>query len=100
MKKIIFTVFGGLLLIACNEHKTETVSDNNTEAKHGESAVHFTAQMIDNKMDPSCMMPTTAGVGDTLHYKNYVLGFCSKECKDDFLKNPEANLAAADLKKK
>jgi YHS domain-containing protein len=44
-------------------------------------------------------MPVSAGVSDTAHYNNYVLGFCSSECKAEFMKNPTAMLAAADLKK-
>jgi YHS domain-containing protein len=44
-------------------------------------------------------MPTTAGISDTAHYDNHVLGFCASECKAEFLKNPKANLAAAELKK-
>ncbi|MBS1948884.1 MAG: hypothetical protein JST47_14065 [Bacteroidetes bacterium] len=55
---------------------------------------------VDNALDPSCMMPLTAGIGDTAHYKSYVLGFCSKECKKEFYKDPEANLKLAKLKNK
>jgi YHS domain-containing protein len=43
-------------------------------------------------------MPVTAGISDTAHYENKVLGFCSTECKNEFLKNPKANIAAAELK--
>ena len=52
---------------------------------------------MDNKKDPTCGMPVTAGVSDTAHYKNKVIGFCATECKAEFLKNPEANIAAAEL---
>ena len=45
------------------------------------------------------MMPLTAGIGDTLHYKGFVLGFCSAECKKDFFKDPEGNFALAQIKK-
>jgi YHS domain-containing protein len=54
--------------------------------------------MVDNKKDPTCGMPVTAGISDTAHYENKVLGFCSPECKNEFAKNPKANLAAAELK--
>jgi YHS domain-containing protein len=54
--------------------------------------------MVDNKKDPTCGMPVTAGINDTAHYENKVLGFCSTECKNEFLKNPKANIAAAELK--
>lgn len=55
--------------------------------------------LVDNKKDPSCGMPVTAGISDTAHYKEKVLGFCSKECKDAFLKDPESMIVAAELKK-
>ena len=45
--------------------------------------------------DPSCGMPLKAGLEDTLRYKGKLYGFCSKECKDEFLKNPASYLAQA-----
>jgi len=42
---------------------------------------------VGNKKDPVCGMPTRE-VGDTTMYKGKIIGFCSKECKADFLKNP------------
>ncbi len=44
--------------------------------------------MVDNKKDPYCGMPVTAGITDTVHYKGKVYGFCSDECKQLFLKDP------------
>jgi len=61
--------------------------------------VKYTTAMVDNRRDPSCGMPLSAGIGDTVHYKGKVLGFCSRECKQDFMKDPEKNIAAADMKK-
>ncbi len=61
-------------------------------------SVKFTAAMVDNKRDPSCGMPVAAGIGDTAHCKGKILGFCSKECKDEFLKDPTKNISAAHLK--
>ena len=55
--------------------------------------------IVDNRKDPSCGMPVTAGIGDTAHYKDKLIGFCSKECKEAFQKSPDAMIAAADLKK-
>src|SRR5579872_5985866 len=53
----------------------------------------FKALAFDNKKDLSCGMPLTAGVEDTVHYKGKLYGFCSSECKEEFLKNPEGHLA-------
>ncbi|AEW03346.1 hypothetical protein A4D02_04830 [Niastella koreensis] len=47
-----------------------------------------------SKMDLACGMMLSAGVTDTAHYKDKIYGFCSKECKEDFLKTPEAFLAS------
>jgi len=35
-------------------------------------------------------MPSGSGMEDTLHLKNgKVIGFCSKECKEAYLKDPK-----------
>jgi YHS domain-containing protein len=54
--------------------------------------------MVDNKIDPNCGMPVTAGIADTVHYNGKVYGFCSDECKQAFLKNPVALAKNAELK--
>ena len=59
----------------------------------------YSVKDVDNRIDPSCMMPLSAGIGDTLHYLGLVLGFCSLECKKDFFKDPKGNLRLAQLKK-
>jgi YHS domain-containing protein len=58
----------------------------------------FTKAMVDNKKDPSCGMPLTADIEDTVHYMGKVYGFCSDECKQAFLKNPGEVAKNADLK--
>jgi len=105
MKRKYLTALAGLLLFvaACNnnQHTTITEKKDTASVKTAVAAEpHYTAEMVDNKKDPSCGMPVKAGIEDTLHYKGKILGFCSKECKDAFLKNPEQGIAAADLKKK
>ncbi len=89
-------------IIACQSGpaKTEEKPLKDTTAMQSDTSANiFEHLLVDNKKDPSCGMPTTAGIADTAHYKDKVLGFCSKECKDEFLKNPDANIAAVDLKK-
>ena len=54
--------------------------------------------MVDNKKDPNCGMPVTAGIEDTVHYNGKVYGFCSDQCRDAFLKNPEELAKNAVLK--
>ena len=56
--------------------------------------IAFRNMKFDNTKDLYCGMPLKAGVGDTAHYKGKLYGFCSKECKEEFLKNPPLYLAA------
>lgn len=79
-------------------------SDSNNTAKDSitvskDTSNIFEHMLVDNRKDPGCGMPVTAGIADTAHYKNKVLGFCSKECKEDFQKNPDGLIAAAEMKK-
>ncbi len=88
------------VIISCNHApKAETKYVSPAIAAKDSSHIKFKLADVDNKLDPSCMMPLTAGIGDTAHYKNHVLGFCSAECKKDFFKDPEGNLKLAQLKK-
>lgn len=48
---------------------------------------------FDYKKDPACGMPLTAGLEDTTTYKGKLYGFCSKECKNEFLKTPHSYVA-------
>ncbi len=89
-----------VMILSCNQQTKKEVkyvspAIENKNASHPK----FTINDVDNKLDPSCMMPLTAGIGDTLHYKGFVLGFCSAECKKDFFKDPEGNFALAQIKK-
>lgn len=80
------------------EKKAEPVATDTTAMKNDTMSV-FQHLLVDNRKDPACGMPVSAGIGDTAHYDGKVLGFCSKECKDAFKKEPEKLIAAADLKK-
>ena len=99
MKKINLVFVLALFAMACNN----TAQKSSTPAKQDssmtinkpvESAPVYTADMVVNKKDFSCGMPVSAGISDTAHYKGKAYGFCSKECKDEFLKTPEKYLAA------
>jgi YHS domain-containing protein len=99
MKKTAIIVLSVLLATACNNASNH--QDANTgEAAHKDhmkteqqASPKFTADMVDNKKDFACGMPVTAGINDTAHYEGKVYGFCSKECKDEFLKDPKGYLA-------
>lgn len=93
-----------LLFTACQNGpaKQEAKPETDTVAmKAGDTTTNiFEHMIVDNVKDPSCGMPVSAGINDTAHYKDHVLGFCSKECKAEFTKNPDGIIAAAELKKK
>ncbi|MEO7529865.1 MAG: YHS domain-containing protein [Sediminibacterium sp.] len=91
-----------LLFSSCQSGttKTETKPSTDTVAMRPDTTANVLDHLlVDNKKDPACGMPVSAGIGDTSHYKGKVLGFCSKECKETFQKNPVSLLAAAEMKK-
>ncbi len=98
----ISLVMSSLVLFSCgtSNDKTNTGSadTNQVAAMDTTTEKTYAVSLVNNKKDPSCGMPVTAGISDTTHYENLVLGFCSTECKNEFLKNPKTNLAAAELK--
>lgn len=77
------------VLFACNqqeEKKAEMpVSESDTSK--------FTPAMVVNQKDYACGMPVTAGIMDTCHVEGKAYGFCSAECKNEFLKDPKKYLA-------
>ncbi len=88
MKKFIFIAFSILAAIACNNQKPAEVKAPSVDSSMKVLKAKYTLNMVDNKIDLSCGMPLTAGIEDTCHYNGKIYGFCSKECKDEFLKNP------------
>lgn len=70
-----------------------------TEAVTKTDTLKFTMNEVDNLKDPTCGMPLGAGIEDTAHYKNKIIGFCSKECKEDFLKNAAGKNVTVEWKK-
>jgi YHS domain-containing protein len=96
----LFAVALSIFLMACgNNSATSTAKmDSAATTTAQDSTVSYDISLVDNKKDPTCGMPVTAGISDTAHYDNKVLGFCSTGCKEEFLKNPKASIAAAELK--
>ncbi len=103
MKKIIATSFAVCaVLVACN---TNTSANKTHAADSAKPGAHSTMPppaekkiagiAFANKQDYVCGMPVTAGVEDTVTYKGKLYGFCSVECKGEFLKNPAQYLTAA-----
>lgn len=89
-----------IVIASCNntEAPKQEVTDTTAQTNMEAAATSFPVSMVNNKRDPTCGMPVTAGISDTAHYKDKVIGFCSSGCKDEFKLAPEANIAAAELK--
>ncbi len=93
---LIIVAFFSIAMFACNsggEKKQSQESMQEQPKQTTEEANKFKDVTFDSKKDLVCGMPVTAGVSDTAHYKEKVYGFCSKECKDEFEKNPSAFIA-------
>lgn len=99
----LFSMAIACLLVSSCQSTPAKVEDkpvtDTVAMKSDSTAAVFEHLLVDNTKDPTCGMPVTAGISDSAHYKDKVLGFCSKECKADFVKNPEGMIAAAEMKK-
>ena len=89
MKYLILIIVIIFSLISCKEYSVKHMeppvpadSAVTRVAKKDFSGIQFAA-----KKDLSCGMPLTAGLEDTAVYKGKYYGFCSPECKADFIKN-------------
>ena len=91
-----------MVILSCGQSNDKanaaSADTNQVAAMDTTSEKTYAVSLVNNKKDPTCGMPVTAGISDTAHYEKNVLGFCSVECKNEFLKNPKANLAAAEIK--
>jgi YHS domain-containing protein len=92
---VLFVPFG--IFLSCNQ-KPDPVTTSAEIYKSDSVRKKFSASLVDNKKDPSCGMPVTAGIEDTVHYNGKVYGFCSDECKQIFLKNPKTLAKNAEMK--
>jgi YHS domain-containing protein len=96
----VFITVPVAMAFSCNQQSKTPATFHSPAFSSGDTAKpRFTRDMVDNLKDPSCGMPLTAGIEDTLHYNGKVYGFCSDECRDEFKKNP-AELAKAAVMKK
>lgn len=98
-KKMIAAALPAVFLLSCSNNTADKEVPKTDTAKHETHTMtpplpekKFDGIAFANAKDFICGMPVTAGVEDTAHYKEKVYGFCAKECKDEFLKNPEQYL--------
>ncbi|MNK34120.1 YHS domain protein [compost metagenome] len=96
--KNIFIPLLLILLVSCNSTEKKEPEDviPKEEAKEPDALAKgpYKDLKFDNQVDYYCKMDIAKyGVSDTLHYQNKLYGFCSKMCKDEFLKDPGGYLA-------
>ena len=92
MKKIFFSaaVVVSIALVSCNNKATENKPAEQKEQK----GMDIKVSQLASKIDYSCKMNLEDGsIADTASYQGKLYGFCSAECKADFMKDPEAHLA-------
>ncbi|RAR69273.1 YHS domain-containing protein [Flavobacterium aciduliphilum] len=91
MKNILFILFALFLFASC---KKETLVEQPNKSEFKKPINSLNSLKYANKIDFYCQMDIAKyGVSDTAHYKGNLYGFCSKMCKDEFLKSPEKYLA-------
>lgn len=76
---------------ACEENAQEKTADAKTDSsmhvrQGAVSLIDFSGVTFASKRDTTCRMPLSAGIADTAIIDDKVYGFCSKECKDEFVK--------------
>ena len=88
MKYVLFTGLIITALFACkqNEEKRAEMPVVQTDT------IKYTPAMVVNEKDYACGMPVRAGISDTCQYEGKAYGFCSTECKNEFLKDPKKYL--------
>ena len=93
MKNILLTlnICAALLLVSCHQNPTDKVSTTPIPDAH--TVDRKVSQLAVNK-DLVCGMPIEEGnIADTTTHESKIYGFCSAECKAEFLKNPQTYLA-------
>ena len=89
MKQLFFAGLLALGLAACHSQESAPAPAPATPAQ--DTVKTYPVSMLDNTKDPFCGMPAGAGMEDTIHLNGKVIGFCSKECKEGFLKDPKGH---------
>lgn len=94
MKKILFGFTIAVAFVACNTDTKKEATSAASETPATEMATttesKYTAEMVANKKDPICQMPVTAGISDTAQVDGKAYGFCSPDCKAEYVKDPKA----------
>lgn len=74
-----------LSLTGCYSNTDKTVSADTIAPSFQKQQNKFAGVVFASKKDTSCGMPLNAGLEDTVRLNGKVYGFCSQECKQDFV---------------
>ena len=97
MKKISFSlcIMLAIAFASCNQkpaapkEDAPKMEDRNMDQK----VVKIKVNQLASATDYNCGMTLTDdGIADTATYEGKLYGFCSAECKSEFLKDPKAHL--------
>lgn len=91
---IILLLLGSLVFTACSETIQKDTTTNVAMQDSTETAETIISDFSNipfaSKRDTICHMPLSAGILDTAIAGGKIYGFCSKECKDAFVKTLQA----------
>lgn len=92
MKKTMLYLIATLLCSCGNTVQENTASADSSMHMAHDTAAHpdFSRVTFASRRDTTCRMPLSAGIADTAIVEGKVYGFCSKECKDEFVKTLSA----------
>ncbi len=90
MKKMMSLICLATIMIttACKQKNTKAEiakRDTTTNKQFIKPANKFAGIQMASKKDTSCGMPLSAGLEDTVQLNGKIYGFCSPECKQDFV---------------
>lgn len=93
MKRIILLASLTLFLFtAC--HQKGNTEKNPIPASEAKGAIKIKVADLATDKDLVCGMKLEGeSIGDTILYDGKIYGFCSPECKAEFIKNPQSYLA-------
>ncbi|MFM7222453.1 MAG: YHS domain-containing protein [Bacteroidota bacterium] len=91
MVRKTFVVLIALISFSCGGNEAPAAEESAPSEMITE--VKYTPEMVVNTKDYTCGMPVTAGISDTCHIDGNAYGFCSKECMNEFKKDPAKVLA-------
>lgn len=94
MRIVLIAACFAYVATACNNQSNTTAAPKEKMATEAVAVDSALAKLsFASKKDPSCGMPLKAGLKDTTTYNGKLYGFCSEECKRDFLTDPAGHLA-------